>query len=105
MIKLFDLFEEIEEARAYFLEVLKPCEFFAADGTRLPYRLYVPAHYDPEKRYPLVIHLHGAGIRGNDNAFQLYHDTKQTQMLLAHQHFEPFIFAVPQCPEEYFWSE
>lgn len=105
MIKLFKLHEEIEDARAYFLEALTPMVFTAKDGTELPYRLYVPAQYNPDHAYPLQIHLHGGGIRGNDNKFQLYHDTEQTQMLFAHQFFEPFIFAIPQCPIEYFWSE
>ena len=33
----------------------------------LPYRIYVPFHYDPRKRYPLLLNLHGAGNRGSDN--------------------------------------
>ncbi|MBE6870714.1 MAG: hypothetical protein E7491_02035 [Ruminococcaceae bacterium] len=104
MVKLFKLNEEIDEARKYWLEALEPCEFISSDGTRLPYRLYVPPTYSPENKYPLQIHLHGGGIRGTDNSFQLYHDCKQTQMMFAYQHYEPFIFAIPQCPPEYLWS-
>lgn len=104
MIKLFKLYEEVEEARQYWLEALEDCEFLASDGTRLPYRLYVPSTDSPGQKYPLQMHLHGGGIRGTDNKFQIYHDCKQTQMLFAHQHYEPFIFAIPQCPEEYMWS-
>lgn len=37
----------------------------------MPYRLYVPENYDPAKSYPLVLFLHGAGERGNDNEKQL----------------------------------
>src|SRR4051794_35035697 len=29
------------------------------DDTDQPYALYVPKHYSPEKKYPLVISLHG----------------------------------------------
>ena len=31
------------------------------DDSNQPYAIYVPDHYDPAKRYPLVISLHGAG--------------------------------------------
>lgn len=32
-----------------------------ADDTEQPYALYIPKNYDPAKKYPLVIMLHGAG--------------------------------------------
>ena len=104
MVKLFKLNEEIDDARKYWLEAMEPHVFVAKDNTKLPYRLYVPNNYTPDKKYPLQMHLHGAGLRGNDNSFQLYHDTKQTQMMFAYQHYEEFIFAIPQCPIEYTWS-
>ena len=31
----------------------------AADGQRLYYRLYKPAHYDPQKRYPALVDVYG----------------------------------------------
>ncbi len=36
-------------------------------GKTMPYRLYSPPHLDPGKTYPLVVALHGAGSRGDDN--------------------------------------
>lgn len=35
--------------------------FSNADDTEQPYGLYVPKNFDPAKRYPLVVMLHGAG--------------------------------------------
>lgn len=35
--------------------------FSAADDTEQPYGLYIPENYDAQKKYPLVIMLHGAG--------------------------------------------
>jgi pimeloyl-ACP methyl ester carboxylesterase len=35
--------------------------FSDIDDTEQPYGLYVPKNYDPNKKYPLVIMLHGAG--------------------------------------------
>lgn len=37
----------------------------------LPYRLFIPLHYDQKKKYPLVVYLHGGGGRGNDNLKQI----------------------------------
>lgn len=34
--------------------------FSDIDDTDQPYALYVPRHYDPAKKYPLVVSLHGA---------------------------------------------
>lgn len=35
--------------------------FSNADDTEQPYGLYIPKNYDPDKKYPLVMMLHGAG--------------------------------------------
>ena len=43
-------------------------------------------------------------MRGNDNRLQLYYDLRENQMLFAYQHYEEFLFAVPQCPEGVMWS-
>ena len=41
------------------------------ERTTIPYRLYVPEHLEPDKKYPLVLYLHGGGERGDDNISQL----------------------------------
>ncbi len=38
-----------------------------ADGALVPFRIFVPEGYDPDKTYPFVIALHGAG--GDENSF------------------------------------
>jgi predicted peptidase len=37
----------------------------------MPYRLFVPKGYDPSKKYPLVLWLHGSGSVGTDNRKQI----------------------------------
>ena len=39
----------------------------------MPYRMLAPANVDEGVRYPLVVFLHGAGERGDDNEKQLTH--------------------------------
>jgi len=45
--------------------------FRAAKGRSMPYRLFLPQGYSAQKRYPLVLFLHGGGGRGNDNRKQI----------------------------------
>jgi predicted peptidase len=40
----------------------------------MPYRLFVPRAYDKTRRYPLVVWLHGASGRGQDNLRQIFGD-------------------------------
>jgi predicted peptidase len=37
----------------------------------MPYRLMKPIDFDPDKSYPVIVSLHGAGGRGSDNLKQL----------------------------------
>ena len=43
----------------------------------LPYKLMKPINFESSKKYPLIISLHGAGGRGNDNKKQLKDWNKQ----------------------------
>lgn len=69
----------------------------------LPYRLLLPKNYDPKIEYPLVLFLHGAGERGNDNEAQLTHGW---QLFLSDSIREkhPAIVVFPQCPANSYWS-
>ncbi|HZN12550.1 MAG TPA: prolyl oligopeptidase family serine peptidase [Blastocatellia bacterium] len=42
------------------------------DGELQPYRFYVPTKYDPAKKYPLVVALHGMG--GDENSYFTFYD-------------------------------
>ena len=52
-------------------KILAPKVFKSSRGETLPYRLFIPLHYDQKKKYPLVLYLHGGGGRGNDNLKQI----------------------------------
>lgn len=78
-------------------------EFKTTDGHILPYRLLYPKNYDKTKKYPVILFLHGAGERGNDNEKQLTHGAK---LFLDEQNREkyPSFLIMPQCPQESYWS-
>lgn len=66
------------------------------------YLLYLPAEYEsqPEKRWPLILFLHGAGERGS-NLDQVRNQGLAKQ--LEQDASFPFIVVSPQCPAERWW--
>ena len=78
-------------------------EYNFADGKVLPYRILYPENYDKTKKYPLVLFLHGAGERGNDNEKQLVHGSKLFLDAENRKKF-PAIVIYPQCPANSFWA-
>ncbi len=75
-----------------------------AAGDTLPYRLLVPEHYEPAKRYPLVLFFHGAGERGSDNRRQLVHGVRLFLQPENREKFPCFVIA-PQCPQNQQWVD
>jgi predicted peptidase len=74
---------------------------YAGPGGKLLYRLYLPPNPGGEKM-PLILFLHGAGERGDDNAAQLKNCMKQ---FLAMQKKYPSYIVAPQCPKGKKWNE
>jgi predicted peptidase len=77
---------------------------FRDEGLTLPYRLLKPADYDRSKKYPLVVFLHGAGERGDDNAKQLKHGMGDFAADAAMKKHPAFVMA-PQCPSGQKWVD
>jgi len=78
--------------------------YFVEQGDILNYRILYPKNFDDEKEYPLLLFLHGAGERGDDNEKQLVHGSK---LFLDEQNREDFpaIVIFPQCPKEEYWAK
>ncbi|WP_179333509.1 carboxylesterase family protein [Winogradskyella costae] len=70
----------------------------------LNYRMLLPKDFDASKTYPLVLMLHGAGERGNDNKKQLAHGSKLFLNDTIRDAF-PAIVIFPQCPRDDYWSK
>jgi len=66
------------------------------------YLLYLPKDYkETDKKYPLVLFLHGAGERGTDIEKVKIHGLPK---LINEGKDFPFIVVSPQCPENIFWN-
>lgn len=80
----------------------EPQVFTDSKGTHLNYQILYPKNYDASQKYPLVLFLHGAGERGDDNMAQLKNGAKEVFEKLENSH--PCIVIAPQCPKESYWG-
>ena len=69
----------------------------------LPYRLLLPDNYNPKKSYPLLVFLHGAGERGNDNEKQLIHGSNLYTSDTFRKNYSAIV-VFPQCPKNSYWA-
>jgi len=76
---------------------------YISKGDTLPYRILFPKNFDPTKKYPLLLVLHGAGERGNNNEAQLKYGTKLFLNDTIRDRY-PAIIVLPQCSANSFWS-
>ena len=86
------------------MELFEPREFAGDDGQVLRYRLLKPTDFDPSHKYPLVVFLHGAGERGDDNLAQLKHGAREFCTAARRKDFPCYVLA-PQCPENEKWAD
>jgi predicted peptidase len=77
-------------------------------GDRLPYRLFVPLGYDANRKYPLLLWLHGGDGRGSDNVKQLNGGNQIGTHFWAGKEVQlkfPMFVLLPQCPSGDNWSD
>src|SRR5215467_2175214 len=89
-------------------DVLQARSYKGAHGRIMPYRLFVPAHYTADRRYPLVLFLHGGGGRGNDNLKQIQGGNGFIIDLLVKPESQvkfPCFVLAPQSPQQEGWIE
>jgi len=78
-------------------------EYISPRGDTLRYRVLEPEKIEKNKKYPLVLFLHGAGERGNDNEAQLVHGANMfLNPIIRDEH--PVFVIYPQCPSDHSWS-
>ena len=72
-------------------------------GQSLSYQVLYPVNYNPSTKYPVVLVLHGAGERGDDNIAQMKYGT-HLFLNPENQTKFPAIVIFPQCPKDSYWS-
>ena len=77
--------------------------FVSSLGDSLNYRLLEPEVMQAGEKYPLVLFLHGAGERGNDNEKQLTHGGQMFLNPVNREKYPAFVL-FPQCPESGYWA-
>ena len=87
---------------AQYKDLYEKKEFISGTDT-LRYRILYPVNYNDNKKYPLIVFLHGSGERGSDNEAQLTHGGKLFADSAVRQQF-PAIVVFPQCSANDFWA-
>jgi predicted peptidase len=69
------------------------------------FRLFIPRNFSKDKRYPLVMCLHGIGERGSDNGMQVNDEYMSHQWMLdsVKSKYQAFVL-YPQCPSNDEWT-
>jgi predicted peptidase len=73
------------------------------DNRQLPYRILYPMNFDVATKYPLLIFLHGAFEKGNDNEAQLNIGGRYFLTDSNRRNF-PALIVFPQCPVDDSWA-
>ncbi len=91
-----------EEIMDPIYTLIEPKTMTLSNGDLFNYRMYVPEDYNAEKAYPVLILLHGAGERGDDNTLQM---KNMVATLFADEEspIHDAIFLCPQCPTDRQW--
>ncbi|MFA6715805.1 MAG: prolyl oligopeptidase family serine peptidase [Victivallales bacterium] len=93
----------IKNESGKILKGYHPFYYQTKNGQKLNCRLYTPPNNGEKQKYPLVVHFHGAGSRGDNNSSQLRFSQKLTNKENAVK-YPCFLFA-PQCPADKKWVD
>lgn len=86
------------------MELFEARSFTSTKGTKINYRIFFPKNYDTQKKYPLILFLHGVGQRGNDNSAQLSLGICEPFKNPNSEIYNCIVIA-PQCPGDALWVD
>ena len=70
--------------------------------TTYRYQVYVPHHYTPDRRWPVILFLHGAGERGADGLLQT--EVGIAGAIRRYRDRFPCLVVMPQCRPDQGWT-
>ncbi|HUM06858.1 MAG TPA: prolyl oligopeptidase family serine peptidase [Terriglobales bacterium] len=74
----------------------------SVDGTAYRYQVYVPVDFATQKKWPVILFLHGSGERGSDGLVQT--DIGIGHAIRSRRGKAPFVVVMPQCGENKNWN-
>ena len=77
-------------------------EFEVLSCGGLQYILRYPKDFSPDKRYPVILYLHGSGSRGKGP--KEFMKTDAFTLTAKHDNF-PFLYVAPMCPPDTTWFD
>lgn len=83
-------------------QIFQSKEYITSLGEKLNYRIFVPKDYNKDKKYPVLLFMHGYGVRGNDIDSQLIKDIKEAFKVSESPVWNSIVI-VPHCPIEEKW--
>jgi poly(3-hydroxybutyrate) depolymerase len=73
-------------------------------GTSYKYMVYVPEGYDPARKWPVILFLHGMGERGSDGEAET--NIGLPAAIRNHPERWPFVVVMPQVPySHHYWPD
>jgi poly(3-hydroxybutyrate) depolymerase len=86
--------------RPSVFDIYEARTFTSSEGDTLPYRLFIPQDYTPEKDYPIVLFHHGGGATGSDNRQNLEGACAREWIRPDVQAKSPCFIVAPQIPSK-----
>jgi predicted peptidase len=72
-------------------------------GTTYKYQVFLPEDWNPKKKWPIILFLHGYGERGSDGLLQT--DIGLPHAIRLNRVRFPAIVVVPQCRMDHWWTQ
>ncbi len=81
------------------------CEYNADDGTSLFYQIHMPEALEDGKKYPLIVYMHGAGSKSDDNSHIYSRFANFLRNFESGDYKNKAILLAPGCPKSGNWVQ
>lgn len=82
-----------------------PLEYISNDGNKLYYQIHMPSALEDGKEYPLIIYMHGAGSKADDNSHINSRFADFLRNFEKGEYKEKAILFAPGCPKGGSWVQ